>query len=143
VDAHLDGCSSRNSGSSDPSELASRLKPYLENIPTDKPLVMIVCQVGKTGFAMNSATQIRRAVVACDDEVYTSKKANRLLMPLEPRGAEGTQNWLGIESNVVRNPAMGIWSFFLPNPSCSYLKTTQVVWMVYRIACLPDEVLES
>lgn len=78
-----------------PSDLAGHLKPYLENIPADKPLVMIVCKAGKTGFAQDLAKELQRAVIAFDEEVFTSPSSKQLLRPLEHRGAEGTRNWLG------------------------------------------------
>ncbi|MNJ52403.1 hypothetical protein D3C77_477360 [compost metagenome] len=93
-----------NGARSSPAQLASDLSPYMQQFSPDTPLVLVVCKAGKTGFAKDLANEMRRPIIAFNEEAWTKTSAKSLTTPLERAKAPGQRNYLG---NRIKRPAQG------------------------------------
>jgi len=91
-----------NGARSSPAQLASDLSPYMQQFSPDTPLVLVVCKAGKTGFAKDLANEMRRPIIAFNEEAWTKTSAKSLTTPLERAQAPGQRNYLG---NRIKRPA--------------------------------------
>ncbi|MBM3108959.1 hypothetical protein IIE18_27980 [Pseudomonas sp. V1] len=84
-----------------PIQLAADLTPYLSQVAQERPLLLIVNNSARSGYAQELANHLKRPVSGFDDVVKTSGPRS-LTKPLKPLGDPGSRNWLG---NHVKSPA--------------------------------------